>query len=75
MPFLTLIFLLGSRKRLLSFFMTAICGLEKDCFVFKTLHFKFYLDFLICTIFSEFADVRLFGVSFFFFSCFLKNKT
>ena len=44
-------FFVGVKKKTFVFFLTAICGLEKDCFVCKTLHFKCYLDFLICTIF------------------------
>ena len=44
-------FFVGVKKKTFVFFLTAICGLEKDYFVCKTLHFEFYLDFLICTIF------------------------
>ena len=44
---LNLIFFVGVKKKTFVFFLTAICGLVKDCFICKTLHFC--LDFLICT--------------------------
>ena len=42
-------FFVGVKKKTFVFFLTAICGLVKDCFICKTLHFAFCLDFLICT--------------------------
>ena len=47
---LNFIFFVGVKKKTFVFFLTAICGLVKDCFICKTLHFAFCLDFLICTI-------------------------
>ena len=44
-------FFVGVKKKTFVFFLTAMCGLEKDCFICKALHFAFCLDFLICTIF------------------------
>ena len=51
MPFLTLIFSVGVKKKTFVFFLTAIYGLEKDYFVCKTLHFEFCLDFLFAQFF------------------------
>ena len=39
-------FFVGVKKKTFVFFLTAIYGLEKDCFICKTLHFAFCLDFL-----------------------------
>ena len=43
---LNLIFFVRAKKKTFVFFLTAISGLVKDCFVCKTLHFAFCLDFL-----------------------------
>ena len=65
-------FFVGVKKKTFFFFLTAICGLEKDCFVCKTLHFEFYLDFLICTIFLNLLMCACLACLFFLL---FENKT
>ena len=65
-------FFVGVKKKTFVFFLTAICGLEKDCFICKTLHFAFCLDFLICTIFLNLLMCAYLACLFLF--CFFKVR-
>ena len=65
-------FFVGVKKKTFVFFLTAICGLEKNYFVCKTLHFEFCLDFLICTIFLNLLMCACLACLFLF--CFLKTR-